>query len=149
MAKTPQKPASGRKPPAAKPKTPAKAPKTAAPARRKATAKPDKTAAPAEARKVPAGSIWRASTSAIGERMAFMPHRNRIERGGAAPVANRAYPFQCSTQTSVNRRRAVSKSTSILPASRSISVCEPSLCSPRRPMSMASICDGVEERIAS
>ena len=55
----------------------------------------------------------------------------------------------CSAQTSVNSRRAVSKSTSALSASRSVSTWDPSLCSPRRPISIASICEGVELRIAS
>ncbi len=57
-------------------------------------------------------------------------------------------PLQCRTQTRVKSRRAVLKSTSILPFSRAWSVCDPSLCRPRRPMSIASILLGVAERIA-
>src|SRR6266699_1427424 len=64
-------------------------------------------------------------------------HRMGLER---APCRGHpAYPFQCRTQTRVNSRRAVSKSISIFSLRRSLSSSEPSLCSPRRPMSIASI----------
>src|SRR5277367_5246194 len=43
----------------------------------------------------------------------------------------------CSTQTSVNSRRAVAKSIAILPSSRSRTKAAPSSCRPRRPMSIA------------
>ena len=53
----------------------------------------------------------------------------------------RDQPFQCSAQSKVNRRRAVAISTAILPLSRSSRSRLPSSCSPRRPMSIASILD--------
>jgi hypothetical protein len=116
---------------------------------------------PADAMKTLAGSRPRARASAIGDRIAFMPHRNRTEDGlrsvlpsaSAAPEpdvpAKPPHPRQCSTQTSVKSRRAVSKSISILPESLSMRVCEPSLWRPRLPMSIASIWLGLALRIAS
>ncbi len=91
----------------------------------------------------------RNKAAAIGERIAFKPQANSTACGlSARPAAAMRYPFQCSTQTKVNRRRAVSKSTSIFSFSRSINSSELSLCSPRRPMSIASIWLGVAVRIA-
>ena len=65
------------------------------------------------------------SPAAIGERMELRPHANSTASGRVEDCAvdagiAAAYPFQCSTVTSVNRRRAVSKSTSTLRLSRSI-----------------------------
>ena len=51
-------------------------------------------------------------------------------------------------QSRVNSRRAVSKSISILPLSRSFRISLPSLCRPRRAMSMVSIWLGVAVLIA-
>ena len=56
---------------------------------------------------------------------------------------------RCNTQISVNRRRAVLKSTTILSFSRSRSISEPSSCKPRRPMSSASMRDGAACLMAS
>ena len=66
---------------------------------------------PRPRRRTAAGPVAPAR-SAIGERTAFMPHMKSTERGKAR---RQHQPRQCSTQTSVNSRRAVSKSMSILP----------------------------------
>ena len=77
--------------------------------------------------------------SAIGERTEFMVQQNNTAPGVSATAL---HPRMCRTQISVNSRRAVAKSISIRPARRSRNISEPSLCRPRRPMSMASMRDG-------
>src|SRR5690606_25846736 len=69
--------------------------------------------------------------------------RRPAERGACA------HPRMCRTQIRVNSRRAVSLSTSILLSSRRRSRSDPSLCKARRPISIASIFDGLAVLIAS
>ncbi len=57
--------------------------------------------------------------------------------------------FACSTPINVNRRRAVSKSTCAFASSMDLSSSEPSLCRPRRLMSIASILLRLPPLIAS
>ena len=99
-------------------RSPSVSPASASTASTKGSGSP--ACSPAEAMKVEPGNRERAMHSAIGERTVFMRHMNSTERGSGPPVS--FYPRQCSTQTSVNSLRAVPKSMSILPASRSISV---------------------------
>ena len=66
--------------------------------------------------------------------------QNRLRR---AHQIQRCQSLTCRAQISVNRRRAVSKSRATFPSSRASSRREPSLCRPRRPISMASIWVGV------
>ena len=75
--------------------------------------------------------------SAIGDRIAFCEQANRTP-----PGSSRISSWMCSTHTSVNRRRAVSWSISTRPSSASRRMSEPSLCRPRRAMSIDSIRDG-------
>ena len=89
--------------------------------------------------------------AAIGERTELSPQANSTACGrpGRAPSPCTPHPFQCSTQISVNSRRAVSKSSLTLRLSAPSGSCEPSSCSARRPMSSASMRSGVAVRIAS
>ena len=60
----------------------------------------------------------------------------------------RLQPLMCNTQISVNSRRAVGKSVSTLPSSRSSSKLAASSCTARRAMSIVSISAAVALRIA-
>ena len=92
-------------------------------------------------------------------RAEYPPHQTFGDRGAdAVEIAgeqNRAgrrghrHPRQCSAQIRVNNRRDVSKSTSTLPARRAFNSADPSSWRPRRPMSKASIREGVAWRMAS
>src|SRR5512132_1352640 len=70
-------------------------------------------------------------------------HRRTYRVLGTGEQHGGGHRRMCSTQISVNRRRAVFLSISTLSARRSRSSSAPSLCRPRRPMSMASIRLGV------
>ena len=90
------------------------------------------------------------SAAAIGERTEFMPagEQHRLRPRGA--LGHRAQPFQCSTQISVNSRRAVSKSTVDL----ALEPLQQELASPRRaaragPCRSPRCGSGVAVRIAS
>ena len=85
----------------------------------------------------------------IGERTEFMVHAKSTAPGKSWPPSPATpYPFQCSAQMSVNSRREVSRSSAILPLSRSLSARLPSSCSARRPMSIDWMREGGAVRIA-
>ena len=118
--------------------------------RARATAKPSTSRArtPTESTNIRWPSRCLRIASAIGERIELALHANKTLPGRSSTLPG-SYPLKCSTQISVNSRRAVLKSISTLPLNRSRSSSEPSLWRPRRPMSMASICDGVAVLMAS
>ena len=82
------------------------------------------------------------SVTALKERRATSPFAKRR-------TGRRRYPRRYKAQTRVNSRRAVSWSIWTLPSSRAFSSSAPSLCSPRRPMSTASIWLADDPRSAS
>ena len=95
----------------------------------------------------------------IRKRRRLVRHLVGIERGDrlagnhgrSTPSASRllTYPGQCSATISVNSRRAVGKSISILPSRRSIRRSAARSCRPLRPISIASICEGEADLMAA
>src|SRR3954471_22015832 len=92
--------------------------------------------------------IGAVSVQPLGQRLGHRRADRVLAAGEQHAGWQVAHAVMCNAQISVNSRRAVSRSISILPSSRSRSSSEPSLCRPRRPMSSASICEGLSFLIA-
>ena len=91
-------------------------------------------------------AAWPAPRPSANARNSRCRRTARWREGRSSPSH---HDVMCRAQIRVNSRRAVSRSISILPSSRSRNSSEPSLCRPRRPMSSASICEGLSFLMAA